>query len=195
MRVLLVFAHPLPESFVAALHARVRERLEAGGHEVRDLDLYAKGFDPVLSAEERRRYHQRGLNRQGLEEQIGQLHWAEGLIFVYPTWWYGLPAILKGWLERVWLPHEAFDLLPEGGLQPRLRQIRLLGGISTYGASWLWTRWVGDPGRRTIMRGLRPLCARRCRTFWLALHDIDRAGAPQREAFLQKVGLRIDRLD
>jgi hypothetical protein len=75
-----------------------------------------------------------------------------------------------------------------------MRHIRLLGGVSTYGASWLWTRWVGDPGRRIIMRGLRSLCARRCRTFWMALHDMDKASDEMRADFLNTVDRRLDRV-
>ena len=53
--------------------------------------------------------------------------WADTLIFVYPTWWYGLPAILKGWLDRVWLPEVSFAL-PEGKgpIEPLMRNIRYL---------------------------------------------------------------------
>ena len=68
--------------------------------------------------------------------------------------------MLKGWIDRVWVPFATFEL-PQG-LQPikgRMQNIRLIGGISTYGSPWWWIRFViGDPGRRIIMRGLRPFC-------------------------------------
>ena len=87
-------------------------------------------------------------------------------MFVYPTWWYSMPAMLKGWIDRVWVPHATFEL-PKGlaPIKGRLHNIRLIGGFSTYGSPWWWTRFViGDPGRRIIMRGVRPLCHPRCRT-------------------------------
>lgn len=194
MRVLIVYAHPVDTSFGAALFEETRATLERQGHAIRTLDLYRLGFDPVLSGEERRLYEKPGAHRDVLDEHIQALAWAEGLVFVYPTWWYGLPAILKGWLDRVWLPEVTFGLSAgKRSIIPMMQHIRLLGGISTYGAGWWWTRYVGDPGRRTIMRGMRALCARDCRTFWLALHKMDSATDAHRAAFLTTVRTRLQR--
>ena len=195
MRILIVYAHPVDTSFGAALYEEVRGTLEGGGHEIRVLDLYRTGFDPVLPRDERLAYETPGPHRTVLEDHIAAIKWAEGLIFVYPTWWYGLPAILKGWLDRVWLPEVSFSL-PDGDepIRPLMQNIRLLGGVSTYGAGWWWTRYVGDPGRRTIMRGVHSLCARNCRTFWLALHKMDSSTEAGRMAFLQQVRRRLTRL-
>ena len=190
MRVLTVLSHPVPESFVAAVHARLVEALNAAGHEVRTLDLYAEGFDPVMRADERRGYMSVGANAAGVAEHLAHLRWAEGLVLVYPTWWYSLPAMLKGWLDRVFVPGETFTL--RKGLNPiegRLTHIRLIGGISTYGSPAWWIRWVvRDPGRKVIMHGLKPLCAPGCRTFWLGLHRMDTVSEARRRAFLDEVG-------
>lgn len=195
MRMLIVHAHPVDTSFGAAIFRDVRTTLEGRGHEVSVLDLYRMGFDPVLSREERLAYETAGPHRAVLEDHIAAIKWAEGLIFVYPTWWYGLPAILKGWLDRVWLPEVSFSLPDSAGpVQPLMHNIRLLGGVSTYGAGWWWTRYVGDPGRRTIMRGVHSLCARNCRTFWLAFHNMDSSTKTGRSAFLRRVVSRLERL-
>lgn len=189
MRVLVVFAHPLEESFGRAVYRRLVESLESAGHEVQGLDLYRLGFDPVLSAEERRDYHAPGRNERRVAGELDRIRWAEGLVFVYPTWWYSLPAMLKGWIDRVWVPHATFDL--PAGLRPirgRMRNIRLLGGVSTYGSPWWWTRFVvGDPGRRIVMRGIKPLCHPRCRTFWLGHYRMDSSTPRTRGAFLERV--------
>lgn len=189
MRLLVVYAHPVPQSFNAAIHTTLLDGLRAAGHEVRDLDLYGIGWQAAMSRDERERYMDPARNREGIEDQVGHLRWAEGLIFVYPTWWYSLPAILKGWLDRVWVPSATFELVealnPIRGL---LGNIRLVGGISTYGSPRWWIRLVvRDPGRKVIMFGIRPLCARRCRTFWLGHYRMDTASAGSRAAFLAKV--------
>ncbi|MGI9489978.1 MAG: NAD(P)H-dependent oxidoreductase [Geminicoccaceae bacterium] len=195
MRILIVYAHPVDTSFGAALKKEVQSTLDGRGHEIRVLDLYRMGFDPVLSRDERLAYESVGGHRAILKDHIAAIKWAEGLIFVYPTWWYGLPAILKGWLDRVWLPEVTFSLpKDEGAIRPLMQNIRLLGGVSTYGAGWWWTRYVGDPGRRTIMRGVHSLCARNCRSFWLSLHKMDSATDAGRKAFLQRVRHRLTRL-
>jgi len=191
MRVLAVLAHPVPESFAAAVHARLVEALTAAGHEVRPLDLNATGFDPVMRADERRAYMTPGADHPpDVAEQLAHLRWAEALVLVYPTWWYSLPAMLKGWLDRVFVPGETFTL--RKGLNPiegRLTNIRLIGGISTYGSPAWWIRYVvRDPGRKVIMHGLKPLCAKGCRAFWLGLYRMDTATAERRRAFLDEVG-------
>ena len=195
MRILVVYAHPVDTSFGAAVYRQVVDKLRSCGHDVRNLDLYAEGFDPVLTRDEHIAYEIEGDHRRAIEAHVDHIQWAEGLVFVYPTWWYGLPAIMKGWLDRVWLPGITFDLPKEKGpIRPLMQHVRLLGGISTYGATWWWTRWVGDPGRRTIMRGLRALCARRCQRFWLALYEMDQSTAAARTEFLRRIDRRLDRI-
>ena len=189
MRILLVLAHPQPESFAHAVQERARAGLQRAGHEVRLLDLYGIGFDPVMSEADRRDYHTPGLNEVRVADQLAHLRWAEGLVFVYPTWWYSLPAMLKGWIDRVWVPFATFEL-PQG-LEPvrgRMQNIRLIGGFSTYGSPWWWIRLVsGDPGRRIVMKGLRPLCHPRCRSFWMGHYRMDSSTPASRARFLRKV--------
>ena len=95
MRVLVVYCHPEPESYTAAVRDVVLERLEAAGAEVRLLDLYAREFPPVLSRAEWRGYEDTSVNATPVAEEVEALRWCDGLIFVYPTWWYGVPAVLS----------------------------------------------------------------------------------------------------
>lgn len=195
MRVLVVYCHPCEESFNAALRDAALEALREAGHETRLLDLYAMGFQPVIGAQERRDYHTPGLNEEGVAEHLAALRWCEGLIFIYPTWWYGQPAMLKGWLDRVWVPHATFSM-PEGNkaIGRVLTNIRLIGAVSTLGSPKWWWWLMGAPGRRILLTGLSVLCAPRCRTFWLGLHRMDGASAAEREAFLARVRGRMARL-
>lgn len=196
MRILLVYCHPVPESFNAAVRDAVLAALAAGGHDVRLRDLHAEGFDPVMRAEERRHYHDEGVNEVPVAAHLDDLRWCEGLVFVYPTWWYGPPAMLKGWIDRVWVPHATFAM-PEPGrpITGRLQNIRLIAAVSTLGSPWWWWTFVmGAPGRRILLRGLRPLVARRCQTIWLALHRMDSASAAERATFLARVGERFRRI-
>jgi putative NADPH-quinone reductase len=191
MRLLVVHAHPCPESFGTALFRTVLETAEGAGHVVRALDLYAEGFDPVMSPDERRTYGDEASVDPVLEWHIAHLRWAEGIVFVYPTWWYSQPAMLKGWLDRVWRTGVAFHLGPRG-LTPALTDIRILGVVTTLGSSrWLWSIVMGSPGRKVILRGLRACTGLRTRTFWLGLHNIDTASPAKRERFLAQVRQRI----
>ncbi len=196
MKALVVYCHPNPKSFNAAVRDKVVDALAAGGHETRLVDLYADGFNPVMSLTDREEYHTEGVNETRVADQLAHLRWCEALIFVYPTWWYGPPAMLKGWLDRVWVPHATFSM-PEGD-QPitgKLMNIRMIMAISTLGSPWWWWKvGMGEPGRKILLRGLPIICASGCRTRWLALHKMDSATDKQRAAFLKKASKAIAEL-
>ena len=196
MRALVVYCHPRPDSFTAAVRDVVLDKLNAAGAEVRMQDLYAAGFNPILSAPEHTDYEDEARNQAPVAAEIADLAWCDTLIFVYPTWWYGLPAVLKGWLDRVLVPGMAF-LMPDAvnrTIRPGLTHITRLGVFTTCGASWWLTRMVGAPGRRTILRGVRLLCAKRCKTAFVAHYLMDSSTPESRAAHLTKVGKTLDRL-
>ncbi len=195
MRILLVHCHPNPASFTAAVRDAALEGLAAAGHEARVIDLYAENFDPVLSREGRAAYHTEGENEAGVEDHLAALRWCEGLLFTYPTWWYGQPAMLKGWLDRVWIPHATFTM-PEGDkpIGRVLTNIRLIGAITTLGSPKWWWFLMGMPGRRILLTGISVLCAPGAKTLWLALHKMDSTTEPERKAFLERVRERTARL-
>lgn len=195
MRILLVYCHPVPESFAGALCKVSQQALIDSGHEVRLLDLYRSGFDPIMSCEERRRYHDVGVEHHPLPEHVEHLRWAEGLLFVYPTWWFGQPAMLKGWLERVWSPDVAFEIPDESGrAKPLLNHIRWMGIVTTCGASRFVSYYVGHPGMRTLMRGVGALCAPGCKKTFLALYKMDTRTQADREKYLKQVENRLRKI-
>src|ERR1700761_655270 len=142
MRILVIFAHPVAESFNGGLFRLTVDTLSKK-HEVRTLDLNAIGFDPRMSREERLNYHEAGEDRGELNPYIAELRWAEAVIFCFPVWSYGVPAILKGFFDRTMGPDIAFDL-KDGKVTPKLTNIRLVGAVTTYGQSWLAVKWLGD---------------------------------------------------
>jgi putative NADPH-quinone reductase len=194
MRALVVYCHPSPESFTAAVRDVVVSRLSAAGAEVEVLDLYAEGFDPVLCRDGWGAYERVPGNRAAVEAHAAAVRRAEALVFVYPTWWYGPPAMLKGWLERVMLPGVAFSNPAEGRIRPGLTHVRRLGVFTTCGAS-RWLTWlVGAPGRRTLLRGLRLNCHPRCRTAFAAHYSMDSSTQASRARHLRRAAATADRL-
>jgi putative NADPH-quinone reductase len=195
MRIHLVYAHPVPESFNAACRDAVIAALEAGGHEIDLLDLYAEGFDPVLSADERRAYHDIGANIATVEDLVARLRAADALVLVFPTWWYGLPAILKGWFDRVWAPGVSFTLSPDGGpIRPALTNIKKLAVVTTTGApKWFTRLYMREPVKRVVLRGLKTLCAPKAEQLWLCHYAMDASTDATRKAFLTQIGDRFGR--
>ena len=198
MRCLVVFCHPSETSFGAAILDTARTALRGAGHELRVIDLYREGFDPVLSPDEWRSYlSDTAQNIAALSDHVEALQWAESLVLIFPTWMYGPPAMLKGWLERVWLPGVAFEI-PSGrrkravGLFSNIRRFTV---VTTSGSPWWWLRVIRDPCRSLFARGLRVLFHRRCRVLWLQLHDMDHTNDRRRRAFLKRVRTKLAALD
>jgi putative NADPH-quinone reductase len=193
-RALVVYCHPSNESFAAAARDRVLAGLARGGAEVRLNDLYAEGFDPAFSAAERANHLVPGAE-PSIASYADDLQWCDLLVLVYPTWWSGQPAMLKGWMDRVWVNGVAWTL-PDGAnrLRPRLRNVRRLVAVTTHGSSKLVNAIEGEAGKRTLTRSLRTMCHPLARTTWLALYGIDNASDARRRAFLDRVERRITRL-
>lgn len=186
----MVHCHPDPTSFVAAVRDRVLAGLGRAGHDVRLRDLYADGFDPLFDADDHRRHLDVGA-APSLTPYVDDLRWCETVVLVYPTWWSGQPAMLKGWIDRVWVRGVAWDL-PDGGnrLRPLLRNVRRLVVVTTHGSSKLVNALEGEAGKRTVTRSLRLMCHPRCRTRWWAFYGIDTAPVARRTAFLDRVERR-----
>ena len=186
MRCLIVVAHPLKQSLCLSLATVVRESLIGAGHEVDFADLYAEAFSPLMTAEERIA-HNAVPDNSGPEAQ--RLASAEALILVFPTWWYGFPAMLKGWFDRVWLPGLAFDIAPEtSALVPRLTGLRHFIAITTLGSP-RWIDWfvLRQPVRRILKHALAGTCAPQARFQYLALHGADAVSPARFEVFRARV--------
>ncbi|MFM9121653.1 MAG: NAD(P)H-dependent oxidoreductase, partial [Actinomycetota bacterium] len=189
-----VYAHPVDDSFNSAVRDTVVRTLIEGNHDVRLRDLSAENFDPFLSANERALHHTPPSTRPELGRDVEDLRWCEALVFVYPTWWSGLPAMLKGWIDRTWMNEVAW-VLPAGAntIRPRLTNIRRLVAVTTHGSSKIVNALQGEPGKRTITRSIRVMCNRWCRARWIALYGLDKSTAESRARYLNRVGQRVAR--
>jgi len=184
-RALVLYAHPCPESFNAAVHDTVVKTLRGRGWDVDDCDLNKEGFSPVLTEAERRGYHEDPANIEPVRDYVERVRAAEALIMVFPVWNFGYPAILKGFLDRVFLPGVSFQLV-DGKVKPNLTQIRKLAACTTYGGTRTRALLVGDPPRKTVKRAVWHVC-RPDKMRYLALYDLNRASDAQRAAHLDRV--------
>ncbi|AJE47769.1 NAD(P)H-dependent oxidoreductase [Celeribacter indicus] len=184
-RVLVLYAHPVPESFNAAVHRTVVETLGAKGWEVDDCDLNAEGFQPVLTMEERRTYHEVPDNIDPVKPYVERLRAADALVMVFPVWNFGYPAILKGFLDRVFLPDVSFKL-EGGGVRPGLTNIRKLYACTTYGGTRMRAWLNGDPPRKCVTRAVWYACGMPAKRY-IALYDMNNNREPQLKAHLERV--------
>lgn len=194
MRTLVVYCHPNPHSFAAALLDASLAALTSAGHDVRVTDLYGQDFDPVLSTDEHRAHLDHPATKPDIARHADDLRWCEQIVLVYPTWWAAQPAMLKGWIDRVWINGVAWELRDGANrITPLLRNVRRITAVTTHGSTKFVNALEGEPGKRTLTRSLRAMCSRSCRANWIALYNIDRATLEQREQFLRRVTAALSR--
>jgi NAD(P)H dehydrogenase (quinone) len=197
MRVHVVHAHPIETSFNRALYETAIEALTDAGHEVDALDLYAEGFDAVLSREERLHYHDVPENlTPAVLPYVERLRAADALVFVHPVWNYGYPAILKGYFDRIFLPGVSFVLVggegpDKGKLVPNLSNIRKVAFVTSYGGDRFRTMLMGDPPRRLARRWAWVTFRTRMPPLYLALYDMNNATPVALNGFIAKVRRKL----
>jgi NAD(P)H dehydrogenase (quinone) len=186
MRIFIVFAHPKPDSFNAALCAALCEGVRAAGHEPEVADLYQEGFDPLLRGPE--------LDTLGTghpladvaryQERILKAH---ALAFIFPIWWFGTPAILKGFVDRVFQEEFAFRFTSTGQVRGLLPQRKALI-ISTTGVRASLYRMFnfGRPLSRTFGDWTLKNCGIR-QVRHVVFHDVVNASDSDRKHHIDKV--------
>lgn len=192
----VVHCHPLTDSYNHALFQTIVATLEGRGHEVTATDLYREGFDPALSRAERESYYADPYDDAAVARYSGLLRRVDGLILCFPHWWFSMPAMLKGYFDRVWGPGIAFTHdLAGGRIRPALTNVKMFGVVTSYGSPWWVTRLMaGDPGRKVLMRAIRPMCGRGVRSFYLAHYDMDRSTESSRRVFIERVRRAVAKL-
>lgn len=113
MRVLIVYAHPNPDSYTAAVRESFTAGLRKAGHEFELIDLYTRQFNPILTLDDLRDLRI-GRVADDIAADQGKVSNAEALVFIAPVWWFSFPAALKGWIDRVFSSGFAFNICEDG---------------------------------------------------------------------------------
>jgi NAD(P)H dehydrogenase (quinone) len=192
---LVVIAHPLQDSLCHALAKHAIDSLRSAGHDVQTAHLYDQSFAPALTAAERQSYYSAKFDARCLESEIQHLSEAEALVLIFPTWWFGLPAILKGWFDRVWAPGVAYDHAGDlGSIQPRLTKLRTALAITTLGSPW----WVDcfvmwRPVQRQLKIALIGTCAPACQFQMLSLYQSEKVSSAVFTKFCHRIQTALRR--
>ena len=195
MNILVVYAHPDPASYVASLRDLVGGIALSADHELRQHDLYEENFTSSLSANEWSLHYAAPETKPHLQSHFDDLQWCDTLVFIYPTWFGGQPAIMKAWLDRV-LAHGVAWTLPEGAkrIRPNIKNVKRIVAITTHGSSKWVNTLAGEPGKRTVTRSVRVLCSWRASVTWLALYGVDASTRVERDRFTRQVERRLRKI-
>ena len=184
--VLVVYAHPYEESFNHAVLEAVLQGITRKGDSYEVCDLYQDGFDPALRAEELEVYGTGGYTDELVGSYIEQTKRADRLVLVAPIWWNDVPAILKGWFDKVMLLGFSWEL-NKPLLTGKLTYIRRVDVYTTSSNSTRNTRTLlGDAFRKTLIDGT-------CWQLgidegdWHNIGDLEDTTLEQRQAWLKQV--------
>jgi NAD(P)H dehydrogenase (quinone) len=193
VRCLVVHVHPMPTSLTRHFCDAALKALSERGHAVAFVDLYQAGFDPRLREDERATHYRPPHNVRHVEPEVAQLRDAEMIVLVFPTWWFGLPAMLKGWIDRVFAPGVAFAQAPDfGPIKPLLTGVRHVVAITTLGSPW-WVDWLvmWRPVRQQLKWGVFKACAPAARFEILSFYGADNPAAERVDTFARKIADRL----
>ncbi|MCY9510030.1 NAD(P)H oxidoreductase [Paenibacillus larvae] len=127
MKILVVTAHPRENSLTQSITERFTEGLAAAGHEYEVADLYAEGFNPLLYPQDEPDWHNPDkAYSEEVQREMARIRASDALAFIFPVWWYSVPAILKGYFDRVW--NYGFAYGPAKLPVQKIRWIALVGG-------------------------------------------------------------------
>lgn len=181
MKIFILLGHSDTETLSGAFADTYEEAASAAGHEVRRQNIGEMHFDPVL--------HQGYKAIQELEPDLKDfqenVRWAEHIVIVFPVWWSGMPALLKGLFDRAWLPHYAFNFAHHGLMWTKLLKGRTARIISSANASpWLLRFMYGPP---TAMLELAILRFAGIRAKTTLFGPSERASDRKKERWFKKV--------
>ncbi|WP_240418061.1 NAD(P)H-dependent oxidoreductase [Paenibacillus periandrae] len=151
----VIIGHPYPESYCNALAQAYTKGAVSSGADVRILNLAQISFDPNLKYG----YHQRTELEPDLLAAQETLHWADHLVFVYPNWWGTMPAILKGFIDRVFLPGFAFKSKPDSVMVEKLMKGKSARLIVTMDSPlWYYRLFIRRAGHHIMKRSILQFC-------------------------------------
>lgn len=191
MKPVILLAHPYCKSFNHHVKDVVVETFKEKGKDPVVIDLSADGFNPVLSTEDLRLYMRGETSDQKVRDYQRILNDCEELVIIFPIWWYEAPALLKGFLDKVFLPGFAFDETADG-LLGKLGHIQRTTILTTSEVETSFMREkVGNPIETSLLETTFELCGIQGDKLWLNCEHIASGSEAERHAFLDKVRARI----
>lgn len=186
MQTLVILAHPYAKSYCHALYERVVQQLEQAGHAVDRLHLDLEDFDPVMRGQDLAVYAKGKSADPNVVAYQARIAAAQQLVFIFPIWWEVMPALLKGFLDKVFTKGWAYEPA-KIGLKGHLTHIQRAVVVTTMNTpKWAYRLLYGDAVQRALVRGTLRKCGVR-KVEWVALSPVSHATDAKRKAWLDKV--------
>ena len=162
MKTLIIYNHPHEGSFCSAIREAVHSGLKKGGHPCKVINLDKDQFDPVMRGKDLKAFVMAGrMGEEGLDgvdpivlRYMKKLHWAEHIVMIFPVWWMLMPALTKGFIDKVIFPAVAYGYTAKGEMRSRLDSLRRVTLITTMSSpSEVYGTLMGDAVWRAFKNG------------------------------------------
>jgi len=193
MKAVIIYSHPWEKSYNSSILNIVKESLMNKGADIDLFDLYKDNFNPVLSVKDLALYSEGKTSDTDVMNYQKRIEQADHLFIIFPVWWYSLPAILKGFLDKVLLKNWSFDTtstFPKG----KLNFIKSTTVISTMTAPGWYHRFVyGNTMKHSFIDGTLKFCGLK-KLKWFNISNVENIGDKKRKLWLNKIDIHIQKL-
>lgn len=204
MKVLVIFNHPYDGSFCAAILAAVQKGLMAGGHGCDIIHLDRDNFDPVMRSKDLQAFVTARTDAEGFAQLLDpqvvdykeRIQRAEHIIFIFPIWWELMPALMKGFVDKVIFPGIVYDQTDGtgGGMVSRLKALRGVTVITTMNTPSLIYRLIfGNAIKKALLTGTFWKIGVRNRK-WINLSSVKSRTREKRQKWLARIETQMQRL-
>lgn len=195
MRVAIVFNHPYEGSYCHAILDSVKKGLDKAGHEIDVIHLDQDKFNPVMTAADLLAFrNKKAIDLQALK-YIERIKAADHLVFIFPIWWELMPALMKGFIDKVIFPGETYDYTSSGyGMVTLMDNLKSATVITTMNTpAMMYKFWYGDAIKKSLIRGtLKKSGINNVK--WLSLNMVKASSSEKRGKWLKKIEKRFTSL-
>lgn len=194
MKTLIIYNHPHEGSFCSAIREAVHSGLKKGGHPCKVINLDKDQFDPVMRGKDLKAFVMAGrMGEEGLEgvdpivlRYMKKLHWAEHIVMIFPVWWMTMPAMMKGFVDKVIFPGVAYKM-EDGKLVSTLSDLRQVTVISTMNTpSDIYKDLFGNSLEGSLIKGtFNQIGIHDVR--WISLNMVKQSGDERRWLWLDEI--------
>lgn len=194
MKTLIIYNHPHEGSFCSAIREAVKSGLNTGQHECKIINLDKDQFDPVMKEKDLGAFVKAGrVGEEGLTDvdpivlrYKKKLEWAEHLVLIFPIWWMTMPAMMKGFIDKVIFPAIAYNMV-NGKLQSRLKSLKQVTVITTMNTpSDIYKEYFGNSIEGSLIKGtFNQIGIHDIR--WISLNMVKQVGDEKRWVWLDEI--------
>lgn len=195
MNTLIVFNHPYSGSYCNAILESVTSGLKKAQHNIDLIHLDKENFNPVMTAADLKAFRDKNPIDPKVIEYKGRLEKADHLIFIFPIWWELMPALLKGFIDKVIFPGVAYDYKPNGiSMFPLLKNLKGVTVVTTMNTPKILYRLIfGNPIKNALLKGTFWKTGYGKRK-WINLHMVKMASDEKRKKWLENIELKFSKM-